>query len=139
MRKRWPFALVRLVFLLISCSALASSDRIGVFETISPVDAGISEERLNAMVDFRKGSGSAALLIFYDGKVETKYPVHSIRKAFLNPLYRIHVERDDIDLDVTLEELGIDDIPRRKTPTQIHTLPRIRIASCGFANAHINP
>jgi CubicO group peptidase (beta-lactamase class C family) len=122
MRERWSFALVLLVFLLVfllsSCSASTSSDRVGVFETISPEDAGMSEEKLDAMVDFCEESGSAALLILYDGKVvlswgevETKYPVHSIRKALLNSLYGIHVERGDIDLDMTLEELGIDDIP----------------------------
>jgi len=78
----------------------------------------MSEEKLDAIVDFCEESGSAALLILYDGKVvlswgevETKYPIHSIRKAFLNSLYGIHVERGDIDLDMTLEELGIDDIP----------------------------
>jgi len=118
MRKRWPFAWVLLVFLLISCSHPAASERIGVFETVSPDEAGISREKLDAIVDFCEESGSAALLILHDGKVvlswgeaETKYPIHSIRKALLNSLYGIHVERGDIDLDKTLEELGIDDIP----------------------------
>lgn len=118
MRKGWSFGLALLMFLLISCSASTGSDRIGVFETIAPKDAGMSEEKLDAMVDFCKESGSAALLILHDGKValswgevDTKYPIHSIRKALLNSLYGIHVERGDIDLDMTLEELGIDDIP----------------------------
>jgi CubicO group peptidase (beta-lactamase class C family) len=118
MRNRWSFALVLLVFLLSSCSDSTSSDRIGVFETISPEDAGLSSAKLDSIVDFCEESGSAALLILYDGKVvlswgevETKYPIHSIRKALLNSLYGIHIERGDIDLDMTLEELGIDDIP----------------------------
>ena len=118
MRKQRSFALVLLLLLLIGCSQPADSDRIGVFETISPDDAGLSEVKLDEIVDFCQESGSAALLILYDGKVvlswgevETKYLVHSIRKAFLNSLYGIHVERGDIDLDATLEELGIDDIP----------------------------
>ncbi len=118
MRKRWSFALVMLVSLLIGCSHPANSDRIGVFETISPDDAGLSMEKLDEIVDFCEESGSAALLILYDGKValswgevETKYLIHSIRKALLNSLYGIYVERGDIDLDMTLDELGIDDIP----------------------------
>jgi CubicO group peptidase (beta-lactamase class C family) len=118
MRERWPSALVLLVFLLIGCSDLVDSDRIGVFETISPKSAGMSEEKLASIVGFCEESGSAALLILYDGKValswgdvETKYPSHSIRKALLNSLYGIYVVRGDIDLDMTLEELGIDDIP----------------------------
>ena len=118
MRKWWPFALVLLVFLLVSCSDPADLGRVGVFETISPDDAGLSREKLDAIVDFCEESGSAALLILYDGKVvqswgevETKYPIHSIRKALLNSLYGIHAERGDIDPDMTLEELGVDDIP----------------------------
>jgi CubicO group peptidase (beta-lactamase class C family) len=118
MRERWPFALILLVFLLIGCSNPVASDRIGVLQMVSPEDAGLSAEKLDAIVDFCEESGSAALLILYDGKValswgevETKYPSHSIRKALLNSLYGIHVDRGDIDLDMTLEELGIDDIP----------------------------
>jgi CubicO group peptidase (beta-lactamase class C family) len=118
MRQRRLSALILSALLLISCSASTHSDRIDVFDTISAKDAGMSEEKLDAIVDFCQESGSAALLILYDGKVvlswgevETKYPIHSIRKALLNSLYGIHVERGDIDLDMTLEELGIDDIP----------------------------
>jgi CubicO group peptidase (beta-lactamase class C family) len=106
------------LFLVISFSDSAGSVRIGVFETISSEDAGISVEKLGSIVDFCEESGSAALLILYDGRivlawgeVMKKYPVHSIRKAFLNSLYGIHVERGDIDPDMTLDELGIDDIP----------------------------
>jgi CubicO group peptidase (beta-lactamase class C family) len=106
------------LFLLLSCSQPAGSDESGVFETISPEEAGLSREKLDSVVDFCEKSGSAALLMLYDGKVvlswgevETKYPIHSIRKALLNSLYGIHVERGDIDLDVTLQALGIDDIP----------------------------
>jgi CubicO group peptidase (beta-lactamase class C family) len=118
MRQRRLSALILSALLLISCSASTHSDRIDVFDTISAKDAGMSEEKLDAIVDFCQESGSAALLILYDGKVvlswgevETKYPIHSIRKALLNSLYGIYVERGDIDLDMTLEELGIDDIP----------------------------
>ena len=138
MRKRWPFALALLVCLLTSCSASTSSDRIGVFETISPDDTGMSEGKLDAIVDFCDESGSAALLILYDGKVvlswgevETKYWIHSIRKALLNSLYGIHIGRGDITLDITLEELGIDDIPPvlSKEEKQARVLDLIRSRS----------
>jgi CubicO group peptidase (beta-lactamase class C family) len=110
------WALVAL--LVISCSAPVASEKIGVFEIISPQDAGLSAEKLDAIVDFCEERGSAALMILYDGKValswgevETKHPSHSIRKALLNSLYGIYVDRGEIDLEMTLEELGIDDIP----------------------------
>lgn len=118
MRDRWPLALILLASLLMSCAHPVASERLGVFEMVSPENAGLSAEKLDAIVGFCEQSGSAALLILYDGKVvlswgevEKKYPSHSIRKALLNSLYGIHVDRGDIELDMTLEELGIDDIP----------------------------
>jgi CubicO group peptidase (beta-lactamase class C family) len=118
MTKRRLLTSALVVLLLIGCSAPVASERIGVFETISPQAAGLSTEKLDAIVDFCEEKGSAALLILYDGRValswgqvETKYPSHSIRKALLNSLYGIYVDRGDIALDMTMEELGIDDIP----------------------------
>jgi CubicO group peptidase (beta-lactamase class C family) len=110
---------------LAACSDSAVSGKVGVFETISPEDAGMSGENLDAIADYCEASGSAAMLILYEGKVvlswgevDKKFPVHSIRKAFLNSLYGIHVARGDIDLDATLEELGIDDIPPALTKAE---------------------
>jgi len=107
-----------LALLLIGCSAPVASEKVGVFETISPQAVGLSMEKLDALVDFCEEKGSAALLILYDGKVvlswgevETRYASHSIRKALLNSLYGIYVQRGDLELDMTMEELGIDDIP----------------------------
>ena len=118
MTKRRLLTSALVALLLIGCSAPVASERIGVFETISPQAAGLSTEKLDAIVDFCEEKGSAALLILYDGRValswgqvETKYPSHSIRKALLNSLYGIYVDRGDIALDMTMEELGIDDIP----------------------------
>jgi len=39
------------------------------------------------------------------------YMCHSIRKPFLGALYGIYVGKGVIDIDETLEELNIDDIP----------------------------
>jgi CubicO group peptidase (beta-lactamase class C family) len=118
MRQQRSFAWVLSALLLIGCSAPVASERVGVLEAISPQAAGLSTEKLDALVDFCEDKGSAALLVLYDGKVvlswgevETKYPSHSIRKALLNSLYGIYVDRGEIDLDMTMEELGIDDIP----------------------------
>jgi len=45
------------------------------------------------------------------GRHPKKLLVHSMRKALLNSLYGIHQERGDVDLNQTLAELGIDDLP----------------------------
>jgi CubicO group peptidase (beta-lactamase class C family) len=113
------------LLVLAACSDSAGSGKVDVFETISPEEAGMSADKLDAIGDFCEESGSAAMLILYDGKVvlswgsvAKKYPIHSIRKAFMNSLYGIHVERGDIDLDKTLEDLGIDDIPPALTKAE---------------------
>ncbi len=75
-------------------------------------------DKLEALDAVAARLGYAAIMLAYDGKVfhewgETAraYRCHSIRKPFLGALYGIHAARGDINLDATLEELGIDDIP----------------------------
>jgi CubicO group peptidase (beta-lactamase class C family) len=110
---------------LASIACAQSSDSTGTLERIPPEEAGFSVTKLALVEKFCELSGSAALLIVYDGKcvlswgnVEKKYPVHSIRKALLNGLYGIYVDRGIIDTNATLAELGIDDIPPRLTESE---------------------
>lgn len=87
-------------------------------EYVAPEDVGWSSSKLEQARQFADQSGYAAVMVAYDGKVffswgqiGNSYRSHSIRKPFLSALYGIHVNRGEIDLDATLEELGIDDIP----------------------------
>jgi len=87
-------------------------------ESIAPEDAGWSAPKLEEAKAFAEKINSAAVMMLYDGKVliswgnvATKYNVHSIRKPFLSALFGIYVNRGKINLDATLEELNIDDIP----------------------------
>jgi CubicO group peptidase (beta-lactamase class C family) len=127
MNKRIPVLTLLMSWLLVSIgfSFSYATVRIGDLETMSPEEAGMSEAKLDSIIDFCEEHGSAALLILYDGKivlawgeVERKYPIHSIRKAMLNSLYGIYVERGSIDTSATLEELSIDDIPPALTRTE---------------------
>jgi len=97
--------------------SLSYAGQIGNFETISPEDAKFSSEKLEAVGQYLEQNGSAAFLGLYDGKVffswgeiNTKYPVHSIRKAYMNALYGIYIEKGKIDLNKTLKDLAINDI-----------------------------
>ena len=87
-------------------------------EVVSPEEVGWSSEKLQAVDDMAADLGYSAMVFARDGKVfhewgevTRNYLCHSIRKPFLGALYGIHVARGDIDLDATLEDLGIDDIP----------------------------
>ena len=70
------------------------------------------------MAAYADSIGYAAIMMLYDGRLMyawgdtgTVFWVHSLRKALLNSLYGIYVDNGTIDLQSTLGELGIDDIP----------------------------
>jgi len=86
--------------------------------TVIPEDVGYSSTKLEEVKEAAKTSGFDAMIVLYDGKilfswgeVSTNYFAHSIRKPFLSALYGIHVSNGTINLEATLEELQIDDIP----------------------------
>jgi CubicO group peptidase (beta-lactamase class C family) len=104
---------------LLGCSGKPNSHSktLAQLERVSPEDVGWSSEKLEQAREYFEEIGSAAVLALHDGKVfvswggvTEKYWIHSIRKPLLSALYGIHVARGNIDLDATLQELGIDDI-----------------------------
>jgi CubicO group peptidase (beta-lactamase class C family) len=65
---------------------------------------------------FSESTATAAVIVVHGGVIvdewgETtrKFDVHSVRKSFLSALYGIFVDRGKIQLDSTLEDLGIND------------------------------
>jgi CubicO group peptidase (beta-lactamase class C family) len=87
-------------------------------EVVAPEDVGWSSAKLEAAKAFAEKINSAAVLVLYDGKVfiswgnvAGKYKIHSIRKPLLGALYGIYWDRGKINLEATLEQLNIDDIP----------------------------
>ncbi len=85
---------------------------------VEPESVGWSADSLAGAAGVADEINTAALLAMRDrdvffsyGDTDAKLPIHSIRKPLLGALYGIHVEAGDIDLDATLEELGIDDTP----------------------------
>lgn len=87
------------------------------FTYSKPEDVGFSSARLDSISKFLNNAGSSSLLLIVDNKIiyqwgETgyKHTVHSIRKALINALYGIYIERGLIDTAATLKSLGINDI-----------------------------
>lgn len=85
---------------------------------VTPESVGWSSEKLQIATALFKRSGYATVMALYDGKVfydkgntKINYWCHSIRKPMLSALYGIHIDNGNIDLDKTILELGIDDIP----------------------------
>ncbi len=114
---RWrQTTIIALVFLASFCCAVMAGG--ADFVRISPEEAGWSSEQLAAAAQYAGELGYSALVMAFDGKVffawgeiEKNYLCHSIRKPFLSALYGIYVDNKTINLDLTLAELGVDDIP----------------------------
>jgi len=104
---------------------------------MDPGDEGWSVERLDEVAKFAREIGSAAIMVLDDGQVvfswgdvEKKYQCHSIRKPFMGALFGIYVQRGILDLEATLEDLDIDDIPPSLTDAEkratVHQLLQAR-------------
>jgi CubicO group peptidase (beta-lactamase class C family) len=107
-----------LLICLLACNVRAYANPPDAFERVTPEQAGYSSQKLAELRSFLQQSGSDSLLLLHNGKVffewgdiHKKILVHSMRKALLNSLYGIAVQRGDIDLKQTLGQLGVDDIP----------------------------
>lgn len=81
-----------------------------------PEDAGFSREKLTVLTQRFEQLGGAALLVIHDGlvlvskgEIARNFRQHSIRKSYVSALIGIRVADGTIDLNATLEELGIDD------------------------------
>jgi len=81
-----------------------------------PEELGWSSEKLKLAKEQFEKIGSAAVVIVVDGLIldewgdtSRQFRAHSMRKSLLNAIFGIHVHEGHIDLEATLEELGIDD------------------------------
>ena len=113
------------VWLLICPASLTARDHGGNLETVSPEEVGWSSQKLVEAAQYAEQLGFSALMLVHDGKVffswgevEKNFPCHSIRKPFLSALYGIYVDNKTIDLNLTMEKLGIDDIAPNLTATE---------------------
>jgi CubicO group peptidase (beta-lactamase class C family) len=113
------FSLIVLLFLA-GCNSdtVEPNSENNNLPTVTPEEVGRSSQKLDEMMPLVEQSGYAAMLAVYDGKVfwswgnlSYNYYCHSIRKPFLNALYGIHVAQGNIDLEATMADLNIDDIP----------------------------
>lgn len=108
------------IFFLCNCSdePVAPVPDQNELEYVIPEDVGYSSQKLEEAKQFAEQSGFDAVMALYDGKilfswgnVNQNYRAHSIRKPFLGALYGIHFNQGNINLNATMEDLNIDDIP----------------------------
>jgi len=104
---------------ILSSNIALADDTCGKYpldEITDPHIAGWHTDKLSLVRDMYEQVGSAALMVVKDGKVILRYgdisqdyKVHSIRKSFLTALIGKSVARQEIDLDKSMAELGIND------------------------------
>lgn len=87
------------------------------FSYATPESKGYSSEKLDLLRNHLEASGSSSMMIMVNeevifewGSFDKKHLIHSMRKALLNSLYGIAIQRGQIDTAMTLRELNIDDI-----------------------------
>jgi CubicO group peptidase (beta-lactamase class C family) len=94
-------------------------------QAAKPEDRGWSSDGLAAAKAYADSIDTAAVVIVDDGIIvsqwgatATKFNVHSIRKSLLSALYGIAVAKGEINLNATLDQLGIDDNEPSLTPEE---------------------
>jgi len=125
--RRWLQASSFLFLVLIASQVSEARGKIRVAEhneypgqhwtqTAKPEDRGWSSDGLAAAKAYAESIDTAAVVIVDDGVIvsqwgatTTKFNVHSIRKSLLSALYGIAVAKGEINLNATLDQLGIDD------------------------------
>ncbi len=82
-----------------------------------PPPPGWSEELVTDAFRYADSLASAAVIVLYDGQVvaewgatDKRISLHSVRKSLVSALFGIAVGRGMIDINMTLSELGIDDV-----------------------------
>ncbi len=120
-----------------SCTSTTGPSQSGnEFEYVTPEEVGWDSALLQEAVDYAESIGYTAMMMLHGGKVflewgqvETNYQCHSIRKPFLSALVGIAAEQGTIDLDDTLSDLGIDDIPPSLTAEELTATVRMLLMS----------
>jgi CubicO group peptidase (beta-lactamase class C family) len=125
MRTRNPLLLLFILALIISDGNAAEFPKRQWKMMKDPARHGWSVGKLKAALDFAKASHSSALQIVQDGLVvdqfgdiDKKISSYSIRKSFISALYGIYSAEGVIDINQTLEQLGIDDNPPALTKSE---------------------
>jgi CubicO group peptidase (beta-lactamase class C family) len=96
-----------------------------VWEQIDPAAAGWSMQGLQqAEAQFRTMQSTGAVVIDNGrlvaawGDTQRPHKIHSARKSFMSTLFGIAVKQGRIDLDWTMQQLRIDDLPPSLTPQE---------------------
>ena len=102
---------------LLTFIGLSNAQPSHQFEYAEPESKGYSAEKLDLLRDHLEQSGSSSMIVMVDGAIifewgesSKKHVIHSMRKALLNSLYGIAIQRAQIDTNMTLKSLQIEEV-----------------------------
>jgi CubicO group peptidase (beta-lactamase class C family) len=139
--KRFPFVIL---LLLLLSGPLVAGDRVPGETWMAyadPAEAGFDIEKLTAAHAAWEVLPSSAFMVIADGAVvaawgdvERRFMCHSVRKSFLSALFGIYWDRGEIELNRTMEEIGIEepDDPLLPRELQARTLDLLKAKSGVF-------
>jgi CubicO group peptidase (beta-lactamase class C family) len=128
--ERYHFTVGFIVLLLavwsLSARSFAGAPYPGVaWGSVKPEEHNWSNAKLNDAWRYAQAIGSGAVLVVDDGAVigqwggvDQKWRCYAMRRFFLNALYGIAVAAGQIDVQKSLAELRIDDLPPTLTPEE---------------------
>lgn len=133
--RRWGLLAVTMIW-----STAASAEPGATWTSLDPGAAEYAAPIKGVVDDYFSQYHPTAVMVVRDdlvvasaGDVTRKVNVRSVRKSLLSALFGIAVERGQINLDDTLEHLGIDDIPSSLTPAeQQATVRQLLMARSGI-------
>jgi CubicO group peptidase (beta-lactamase class C family) len=95
------------------------------WEAIDPAAAGWSTQGLQQAEAQFRGMGSTGAVVIHNGRLlaawgdtQRAHKIHSARKSFMSALFGLAVTQGRIDLDATMQDLRIDDLPPSLTPAE---------------------
>ena len=105
-----------MLFLLVFTGISAQNPNEHWMQYVMPEEAGFSTEGLKAVKLLYDKNGASALMVIFkgnvlmsEGDIARKFHCHSIRKSLISGLYGIYVKKGTININKTLDQLGIDD------------------------------
>ena len=132
--------LITLIILLANFCIVGAQTPGGNWDQyVNVSDAGFSSEKLALVSEQFNNSQGAALMVVHKGKVvlahgdiTRRFMAHSIRKSFMNALYGIYNIKGVLNLNATLQAIGIDDIDPLTTEEKKATIADLLSARSGI-------
>jgi CubicO group peptidase (beta-lactamase class C family) len=117
------------------------------WERVRPEDVGYSSKRLDALRDYLASIDTTAMMAVHKGRVIVEYgdvaqqgfQLTSVRKSLLALLYGKYVVNGTINLDATLEELGIDDVGGLLSVEKRARVRHLLASRSGVFHKNVNP